>query len=72
MPIIFGGKKTARLGAIKAQLSFSESKCQLLNSWNTISFPRIFCHLSFQQYRIRTDQIMLAHTNIPFEGHSEI
>ena len=48
MPIIFGGKKTAVLGAIKAQLPFSEGKRQLLNSWNTIPFPTIFYHLNFQ------------------------
>ena len=40
--------KTAILGAIKAQLAFSEGKYQLLNSWNTISFPTIFYHLNFQ------------------------
>ena len=48
MPIIFGGKKTAVLGAIKAQLPFSEGEYQLLNSWNTIPFPTIFYHLNFQ------------------------
>ena len=48
MPIIFGGKKTADLGAIRAQLPFSEGKYQLLNSWNTVPFPTIFYHLNFQ------------------------
>ena len=32
MPISFGGIKTAILGAIKAQLAFSEGKYQLLDS----------------------------------------
>ena len=36
-----------------------------------------FCSLQFSiiwivSYRIWTDQIMLAHTNVPFKGHSEI
>ena len=66
MPVTFGGKITAVLGAIKAQLPFSEGKYQLLNS-----FPTIFYHFNFQ-LGIRTDQIMLAHTNIPFKGHGEI
>ena len=49
MHIIFGRKKTAVLGAIKAQLPFSEGKYQLLNSWNTIPFRTlIFYHLNFQ------------------------
>ena len=47
MPIIFG-RISAVLGAIKAQLPFSEGKYQLLNSWNTIPFPTIFYHLNFQ------------------------
>ena len=71
MPVTFGGKITAVLGAIKAQLPFSEGKYQLLNSWSTIPFPTIFYHFNFQ-LGIRTDQTMLAHTNIPFKGHSEI
>ena len=44
----FRREKTADLGAIKGQLPFSEGKCQLLNSWNTIPFPTIFYHLNFQ------------------------
>ena len=48
MPIIFGGKRTAVLDAIKAQLPFSEGKYQLLNSWNKVPFPTIFYHLNFQ------------------------
>ena len=48
MPVTFGGKITAILGAIKAQLPFSEGKYQLLNSWNTIPFPTIFYHFNFQ------------------------
>ena len=73
MPFTFGGKITAVLGAIKAQLPFSEGKYQLLNSWNKIPFPtNEFSIISFFSYGIRTDQIMLAHTNIPFIGHSEI
>ena len=44
----FRREKTADLDAIKAQLPFSEGKCQLLNSWNTIPFPTIFYHLNFQ------------------------
>ena len=58
----FRRDKTAVLGAIEAQVLFSEGKYQLLNSWNKIPFPTI-C------YRIRTDQIMLARTNIPVKGH---
>ena len=48
MPIIFGGIRTAVLGAIKAQLPFSEGKYQLLNSWNKIPLPTVFYHLNFQ------------------------
>ena len=40
--------KTAVLGAIKAQLPFSEGKYQLLISWNEILFPTIFYRLNFQ------------------------
>ena len=36
----FRRDKTADLGAIEAQLSFSEGKSQLLNLWNTIPFPQ--------------------------------
>ena len=39
--------KTAVLGAIKAQLPFSEGKYQLLISWNEILFPTIFYRLNF-------------------------
>ena len=59
--------ETAVMGVIKAQLTFWEGKCQLLNSWNKISFPTIFYHLNFQLLRIRTDQIMLSRTNDPFK-----
>ena len=48
MPIIFGVIITAFLGAIKAQLPFSEGKYQLLNSWNKMPIPAIFYHLNFQ------------------------
>ena len=44
----FRRDKTAVLGAIRAQLPFSEGKHQLLNLWNKIPFPTIFCHLNFQ------------------------
>ena len=44
----FREDETAVLGAIKAQLPFSEGKYQLLNSWNKILFPTIFYHLNFQ------------------------
>ena len=44
----FRREKTADVGAIKAQLPFSEGKYQLLNSWNTIPFLTIFYHLNFQ------------------------
>ena len=44
----FRRDKTAILGTIKAQLPFSEGKHELLNSWNKISFPRIFYHMTFQ------------------------
>ena len=44
----FRRDKTAILGAMKAQLPFSEGKYQLLNSWNKIPFPTIFYHLNFQ------------------------
>ena len=48
MPIIFGGIRTVVLGAIKAQLPYSDGKCQLLNSWNKIPLPTVFYHLNFQ------------------------
>ena len=38
----FRSDKTVFLGAIKAQLPFSEGKYQLLNLWNIILFPTIF------------------------------
>ena len=44
----FRKDETAVLGAIKAQLPFSEGKYQLLHSWNKIPFPTIFFHLNFQ------------------------
>ena len=44
----FRRDKTTVLGAIKAQLPFSEGKYQLLNSWDKIPFPTIFYHLNFQ------------------------
>ena len=44
----FRGDETAVLGAIKAQLPFSEGKYQLLNSWDKISFSTIFYHMNFQ------------------------
>ena len=40
----FRRDKTAVLGAIRAQLPFSENKYQLLNSWNRIPSSTIFCH----------------------------
>ena len=64
MPIIFGGMKRPLLGALKAQLPFSKSNYQLLNSWNKIPFLTIFDRLNFQINRIRTDQIVLAPRNI--------
>ena len=67
----FRRDKTAVLGAIKAQPPFSEGKYQLLNSWNKIPFPTIFYHLNFS-YRIRTDQTLLARTNIFIKGHKTI
>ena len=42
----FRRDKTAVLGAIKAQLPFSEGKYQLLNSWNKILFPTNFYYLN--------------------------
>ena len=71
MRIIFRRNKTAVLGTRKAQLPLSEGKHQLPNSCGKILFPTIFYHLNFQ-YRIRTDQIRLAHTNIPLKGHKTI
>ena len=44
----FRRDETAVLGTMKAQLSFSEGKYQLLNSWNKIPFPTIFYHMNFQ------------------------
>ena len=37
----FWRDKTAILGAIEAQLPFSEGKHQLLNLWNKLLFPRV-------------------------------
>ena len=44
----FRRDKTAVLGAVKAQLSFSEGKYQLLNSWNKIQLRAHFYHTNFQ------------------------
>ena len=56
----FRRDKAAILGAIKAQLAFSEGKYQLLNSWNKIPFPTIFHNLSFQlAYSIRSNNVSL-------------
>ena len=44
----FREDETAVLGAIEAQLPFSEGKYQHLISWNKILFPTIFYHLNFQ------------------------
>ena len=69
----FRRDKTAVLGAIKEQLPFSEGKYRLLNSWNKIPFPKIFYHLNLNfSYHIRTDQIVLAPTNIPLKDHETI
>ena len=68
MPIIFGGKKHADLGAIKGQLPFSEGKCQLLNSWNTIPFLTIFYHLNFQlPHPNRSNKISLLKAIVRYE-----
>ena len=53
--------KTAVLGAIKAQLPFSEGKYQLLNSGNRIPTTAIFYHLNFQlPHPNRTDSAVLV------------
>ena len=44
----FREDKTAVLGAIKAQLPFSEGKYQLLNSGSEIPLPAVLYHLNFQ------------------------
>ena len=44
----FREDKTAVLGALKAQLPFSEGRYQLLNSWSEFPFPVVFYHLNFQ------------------------
>ena len=69
MPIIFGGDKTTVLGAIKAQLPFSEGKHRLLISWNEIPFPTIFYHLNFQLPHPNRSNNVSSHKN-PLKGHS--
>ena len=57
--------KTAMLGAIKAQLLFSQDEYQLLNSWNKIPFPTSFYHL-FELSATTSElitEIMLGRTN---------
>ena len=44
MPTIFGGKKTAVLGARKAQLPFSEGKYQL--QYNSVPYNFLSCKFS--------------------------
>ena len=47
MPVAFGGKKTAVLGAIKAQLPFSEGKSAAkFVEYNSV--PYNLYHLNFQ------------------------
>ena len=56
--IIFGGIKLPFwVGAIKAQLPFSEGKYQLLILWNKIPFPTIFYQLNFGICDIRREQM---------------
>ena len=68
----FRREKTAVLGAKKAQLPVLEGKYQLQNSWNTILSPTIFYHLKFQLPHLSRSNTMLAHTDIPFKGHSDM
>ena len=71
MPIIFGGKKLSFW--VRKKPSYHFRKANVSCKIHGIQF----CSLQFSiiwivSYRIRTDQIMLAHTNVPFKGHSEI
>ena len=50
----------------KGQLAFLESHQQLENSADRILFPKIFCGLNIQ-LKIRTDQSVLAYTNMPLK-----
>ena len=50
------GKKTAVLGAIKAQLPLSEGKYHPLNLWNKISFDS-YNFLSYEFSAITSEQI---------------
>ena len=62
----FRGDKTAVLGAIKAQLLFSEGKYQLLTSRNKIPFLAIFYHLNFQLLHPNRSNNVSSH-KYPFE-----
>ena len=53
----FRKDKTAALGAIKAQLPFSEGKYQLLNSWNNIPSPTNNNFLSFDLSATASEQM---------------
>ena len=62
----FRRDKTAVLGAIKAQLPFSESKYQLLNSWNKVLFPTNFYYLNFQLPHPNRSNVVSSH-KYPFK-----
>ena len=68
MSITFGGKKTA---GGKKQLSYHFRKANVSCQIRGIQ-PVPYNFLLYIFYHIRTDKKMLAHTNIPFKGHSEI
>ena len=51
--------------------NFSESHQQLGNSADKVLFPKIFCGLNFQ-LKTRTDQSVLAYTNMPLKSSETI
>ena len=64
----FREDETTVLGAIKAQLPFSEGKYSCLI--REIKFRSLqFSIIWIFSYYIRTDQIALARTNIPVKDH---
>ena len=63
--------KTTVLGAKKAQLPFSEHRYPLLKSCHKIPFP-VISVVGIFSCRIQTDEMLLAHTNIPLKGHKTI
>ena len=68
MPFIFGGKKL--LFWVRKKPSYHFRKANISCKIRGIQFRSLqFSIISILSYRIRTDQILFAHT--PFKGHIE-